>query len=218
VMANLVGAQNVFDACLASGCDQVVMASTSSVYGNTTVIPFVETDAAVQPRQPYAASKRSAEILAYTYSQVYGLRVTVTRFFTVYGPRGRPDMMPLKLAQSITTGEEVPLFDGDFKRDWTYISDICDGIAAATRKPMEYEIVNLGRGGPESLADFIAEMERVAGKRANLKASRRPASEMLTTWADISKARDLLGYEPKVSIRDGVQYTWDWFNGQDNHA
>ena len=121
-------------------------------------------------------------------------------------------MMPLKLTQSMTTGEEIPLFEGDLRRDWTYVGDICDGLAAAVSTPLGFEIINLGRGQPESLADFIAEMQRVSGKEANLKPTARPASEMMTTWADISKARDLLGYSPKVSMDEGIRATWDWFS------
>ena len=211
VETNLLGSQNVFDAALLSDVGRIVMASTSSVYGDCSIIPFPEDFPAVNPLQPYAASKRAAEMLAGTYHHLYGLQTTVTRFFTVYGPRGRPDMMPHMLADSVYNGTPVSLFEGDLARDWTYVLDICDGLTRAVHQPLGFEIINLGRGKPEKLNAFIAEMEKVSGGKANLNLTKRPDSEMMLTYADTTKARELLGFEPRFDIEQGVKQTWDWF-------
>lgn len=208
---NVVGSQNVMDAALKNDVGRIVMASTSSVYGSTKVIPFREDDAAVSPQQPYAATKRSAELLANTYHHCYGLQTTVLRFFTVYGPRGRPDMMPFKMADSLMNGTEIPVYEGDFQRDWTYIDDICAGVVAAAERPLGFEILNLGRGAPVSLAKFIEMAEELAGRKANLKPTPAPKSEMLVTFADISKARELLDFEPEVDLEVGLKKFWNWF-------
>ena len=211
VRTNLNGSQSVFDAALRNDVERVVMASTSSVYGATTSVPFTEDQPADSPLQPYAASKRAAEILASTYHSLYGLQTTVTRLFTVYGPRGRPDMMPLLLANSCRFGTEVPLFEGALARDWTYVGDIVDGLIGAAEHPLGFEILNLGRGEPVSLAEFIGEMERISGTRANLARRDRPRTELLVTYADSSRARDLIGFDPRVSVPEGVRRLWEWF-------
>lgn len=213
---NLNGTQNLLDAArTVGGVENFVMASTSSIYGDTTTIPFVETDACVRPPQPYAAAKRAAELLGFTYHALYGLNFTATRFFTVYGPYGRPDMMPYLLAESISKGVEIPLYEGDMRRDWTYVDDIVAGVVAAVDRPLGFEIVNLGRGQPEPLTDFIRELEGVAGRRANLRPTPRLDADMLITYADISKARRLLGFEPTVSMADGVRRFWAWYSQRD---
>lgn len=211
IETNLLGSQNVFDAALLSDVDRIVMASTSSVYGDCPIIPFPEDFPAVKPLQPYAASKRAAEMLAGTYHHLYGLQTTITRFFTVYGPRGRPDMMPHMLADSIHAGTPVRLFEGDLARDWTYVLDICDGLMRAAHKPLGFEIINLGRGKPEKLNAFIAEMEKVSGGKANLNLTKRPDSEMMLTYADTTRARELLGFEPRFDIEEGVKAMWEWY-------
>lgn len=211
VRTNLNGSQAVFDAALRNDVGRIVMASTSSVYGSTS-IPFHEDDPANSPLQPYAASKRAAEILASTYHSLYGLQTTVTRFFTVYGPRGRPDMMPFLLARSCKHGMEVPLFEGPLARDWTHVSDIVAGVVAAAETPLGYEILNLGRGAPVALAEFIEEMEKVSGRSANLVARARPATELLSTFADSSRARQLIGFDPQISVPQGVADFWEWYD------
>ncbi len=208
---NLLGTQNVLDSCRALGVERMVLASTSSVYGNTKRIPFEEDDPCVEPLHPYAASKRSTELLAGTYARLYGLQISVMRFFTVYGERGRPDMMPRLLLNSLTTGAPVNLYEGPLERDWTHVSDIVRGLAAAVDRPLGFEILNLGRGQPVPLSGFISELERVSGKQANLVSAPRPDSEMLSTYASTDKLNRLLGYQPEVSIQEGVEALWEWW-------
>jgi UDP-glucuronate 4-epimerase len=189
-----------------------VLASTSSVYGNTQQIPFTESDPCDRPMAPYPASKRAAELLAYTFHHLYGLDVFVLRFFTVYGPRGRPDMMAFKIADSIYSGREVPLFNGGrMYRDWTYIDDIVSGVVAATDRSSGYEVINLGRGEPVMLSDFVALLEKQLGRRARLRTETMPRADIPYTYADTTKAAELLGYEPLVSMQEGVSRFLDWY-------
>lgn len=209
---DLNGSQHLMDAARAAGVGNFVLASTSSVYGNTQQIPFVETDPCDRPLQPYAAAKRAAEILAYTYHYLFDQNITVVRFFTVYGPNGRPDMMAYLVAESAAKGIQIPLYDGgQMWRDWTYIDDITDGVAAALDKPLGYEIINLGRGEPTLLADFVQLIEEMAGNKANVVSKPRLAADFVKNEADIGKARRLLGYNPQVSVREGVGRFWEWY-------
>ncbi len=208
---NLLGTQNVLDSCRALGVERLIYSSTSSVYGNTDQIPFNEDDPCIDPLHPYAASKRSTELLASTYAQLYGLQITAVRLFTVYGERGRPDMMPRMLLRSITDGVPVNLFEGPLARDWTHVSDIVAGLAAAVDRPLGFETINLGRGKPVSLAGFIDELEKVSGEKADLRPAPRPESEMIETFADNTKMRELLRVEPQVSVEEGVARLWDWW-------
>lgn len=211
---DLVGTQVLMDAAREFGAGQFVQASTSSIYGDTPNIPFREDDPCLQPPQPYAAAKRAAELLGYTYHKLYGLNFTATRFFTVYGPRGRPDMMPGLLADSLYYGRAIPLYEGDMRRDWTFVEDIVSGVVLALDKPLGYEIINLGRGEPQSLADFIAAMEAVAGKRARLEPQPKLAVDVYVTYADITKAQKLLDFEPVVSMQEGVTRFWRWYEAE----
>lgn len=213
VDVDLNGTQNLMDAALAAGgIHNFVFASTSSVYGNTQQIPFVETDACDRPLQPYAAAKRAAEILGYSYHHLFGLNFTAVRFFTVYGPNGRPDMMAYLIADSITKGIEIPLYEGgQMWRDWTYVEDITDGIVLALNKPLGYELLNLGRGEPTLLRDFVEMIEELAGGKGNFVHKTKIAADVVYTYADISKARRLIGYDPKVSVIDGVTAFWRWY-------
>lgn len=217
VNVDLNGTQNVLDAARAAGgVGNFVLASTSSVYGNTQQIPFVETDPCDRPLQPYAAAKRAAEILGYTYHYLFGQNFTVLRFFTVYGPNGRPDMMAYLLADSIYKGKEIPLYDGgQMYRDWTFVDDTVAGIVAALDRPLGYEIINLGRGEPVLLADFVELMEELSGRKANLAPAPRLAADFVRNEADISKARRLLGYDPQVSVVEGVRRFWEWYREHD---
>jgi UDP-glucuronate 4-epimerase len=216
VEVDLNGTQNLMDAALAAGgIGNFVFASTSSVYGNTTQIPFVETDSCDRPLQPYAAAKRAAEILGYAYHHLYDLNFTVIRFFTVYGPNGRPDMMAYLLADSITKGKQIPLYEGgQMYRDWTYVDDITDGVVAALDRPFGYEIINLGRGEPTLLKDFVELVESLAGKKANVLNKPKLSADFIRNEADINKARRLLGYDPKVSVEKGVRLFWEWYLSQ----
>jgi UDP-glucuronate 4-epimerase len=189
-----------------------VFASTSSVYGSTERIPFVETDSCDRPLQPYAAAKRAAEILGYTYHYLYDLNFTALRFFTVYGPANRPDMMPYLVADSIMKGKEIPLYEGgQMYRDWTYVDDITDGVMAAIDRPLGHEVINLGRGSPTLLKDFVQMIEDLAGKNANVVVKPKPAADVITTFADISKAAELLDYDPKIPVIKGVAAFWQWY-------
>ena len=219
VNVNLNGTQNLLDAARATGhVENFVFASTSSVYGNTTQIPFVETDPCDRPLQPYAAAKRAAEILGYSYHHLFGQNFTVLRFFTVYGPNGRPDMMAYLLADSLMKGRDIPLYDnGQMYRDWTFVDDTVDGIVAALDRPLGYEIINLGQDQPVLLADFVGIMEQLSGHKANVVATPRLPADVTSNEADISKARRLLDYDPRVPVSEGVRRFWEWYRQYDLH-
>lgn len=209
---NLTGAMNLLEASKIHHVKQFVLASTSSVYGKTDVLPFIESDTADRPLAAYPASKRAAEMLAYSYHNLAQMNVTVLRFFNVYGPAGRPDMMPWKLMDATQSGQVIKLFNnGDIHRDWTYISDTARGVLAALDKPLGYEVINLGCGAPISLADFVEIIEEYAGQRINTQAVPTPPSDPPITYCDNSKARQLLGFAPRVSVRAGLWRTWQWY-------
>jgi UDP-glucuronate 4-epimerase len=217
---NVMGTLVLLDAAVGKAGQQVsksglplfVFASTSSVYGNTRQIPFVPEDPCDRPLAPYAASKRAGELLGYSYHHLYGLPFTALRFFTVYGPRGRPDMMAYKVLDNIFTGCEVPLYNGgQMHRDWTYVSDIVSGVVAAADNPLGYEILNVGRGEPVLLNDFVKQIETLAGQKAHLVTKPMLDADIAYTFADVSKTRDRLGYDPKVSVSEGVKHFWKWY-------
>lgn len=209
---NLTGTLNLLDASLRHGKPNFVLASTSSAYGNTQTVPFVETDPCDRPLAPYPASKRSAELLGYTYHHLHGLDFTGLRFFTVYGPRGRPDMMAYKVLDSIFLGREVPLYNGgQMHRDWTFVEDIAAGVLAAADRRLGFELINLGRGEPTLLKDFVEMIERLAGAPAKLVQEPMMAADVAYTYADIGKAQRLLGYAPRVRVQEGVTRFWHWY-------
>jgi UDP-glucuronate 4-epimerase len=209
---NLTGTLNLLDAAREHGKPNFVFAGTSSAYGNTTQVPFIETDAADRPLAPYPASKRSAELLGHAYHHIHGLDFIALRFFTVYGPRGRPDMLAYKLLDAMRTGQPMPLYNGgQMHRDWTFVSDIVQGIVAATDRRLGYEIINIGRGEPVLLADFVSSLEAVAGGSAPVESEPMMRADVSYTYADISKARALLGYAPQVSMLEGVKQFYDWY-------
>ncbi len=206
------GTQHLMDGARFSDVQNFVFASTSSVYGDTKQIPFIETDACDRPLQPYSAAKRAAEILGYTYHHLYHLNFTALRFFTVYGHHNRPDMMVYLVADSITKGTQIPLYEGgEMWRDWTYVDDIADGVILALDKPLGYEIINLGRGVPTRLKDFVEILEELAGGNGNFIHKPKIAADMLTTYSDTSKAKKLLGYDPQTTVLEGVSAFWDWY-------
>jgi UDP-glucuronate 4-epimerase len=210
---NLTGTMNLLEAARRHDVQQVVMASTSSVYGQTPNIPFEETDAADRPLASYPASKRAAEILAHTYYNLFELNITILRFFNVYGPAGRPDMMPLRLMNAALDGAVIKLFnDGDVKRDWTYIDDTVDGVIAALERPLGYEIINLGFGSPIGLNAFVGIIEELADRKINTVSTEMPASDPLITYCNNEKAQRLLDFHPKVDIEEGLRLTWEWFS------
>jgi len=209
---NLRGTINLLEAARGGAVPHFVFASTSSVYGKTDRIPFEETDPCNRPLAPYPATKKASEVMGYTYQNLHNLNFTALRFFSVYGPRGRPDMMPFLVTHRIVNGREIQLFDaGQMKRDWTFIDDVVAGVMAAIDRPLGYEVINLGRGEPVLMADFVNIIEGLVGKPALVTTPPAPPSEPKITYADISKARRLLDYDPKTAVADGLARMWDWY-------
>lgn len=215
VDVNIVGGTNLYEAARANDVEQFVLASTSSVYGRTERIPFTEDDSADQPLASYPASKRAMEMLGHTYTNLFNMNVTVLRFFNVYGPAGRPDMMPLRLLNAAFDGTEIPLFNnGDIHRDWTYIDDTIDGVLTALNCPLGYEVINLGFGSPVLLRDFVDIIEAYTGRKLNLKPTPAPLSEPPITYCNNDKARRLLNFDPQTDLKTGLKQTWDWFRAE----
>ncbi len=209
---NFTGTLNLLEAAKAANIEQFVLASTSSVYGKTRTLPFIESDSADRPLAAYPASKRAAELLAHTYHNLDGMQVACLRFFNVYGPAGRPDMMPWRLLEATRTGARIPLFNGGgIQRDWTYIDDAVNGVLAALDKPLGYEIINLGCGAPISLRDFVAVIEALASKPIHTVSVDMPSSDPPITYCDNRKARELLGFAPRIGVHEGLRRTWEWF-------
>ena len=212
---NIVGSVNLLEAAKQNDCGNFVFASTSSAYGHTQQLPFTETDPSNAPLSAYPASKKAIELMGYTYHNLHGLNFTGVRFFSVYGPRARPDMMPFMVTDRIHKGETITLFNaGQMKRDWTYVDDIVRGVVLAIDKPLGYEIINLGRGEPVLMADFVTIIEDLVGKRAILETPDAPPSEPAITFANIDKARELLGYDPQTPVREGLAKLWAWYQAQ----
>jgi UDP-glucuronate 4-epimerase len=209
---NVGGTMTLLEAARAAGCRRMVLASTSSAYGASASTPFVESDPADRPLAPYPASKRSAELVGHAFHHIHGIGFVALRFFTVYGPRGRPDMLTYKLVDSLRTGEPLPLFDGGkLLRDWTYVGDTVNGVVAAVDANLGYEIINLGRGAPVLVSDFVREFEIITGRKVPTRSVPRPDSDVERTHASIDKARRLLGYEPRVGVAEGARAFVDWY-------
>ncbi len=209
---NLNASMNLMEAASRGDVDVFVQASTSSVYGETQRLPFREDDAADRPLAAYPASKRAAEILAHTYHHLHGMNMTVLRFFNVYGPAGRPDMMPMRVMNAVLDGTVIPIFNGgDIHRDWTYIDDTVRGVMAALDRPLGYEVINLGVGAPISLREFIDVIEELSGRQLNTRDVPTPPSDPPITFCDNTRARDLLDFAPQTKVHDGLSKTWDWF-------
>ncbi|MBN2052256.1 GDP-mannose 4,6-dehydratase [Candidatus Woesearchaeota archaeon] len=190
-----------------------VFASSSSVYGNQKKIPFSETDDVNNPISPYAATKKAGELLCHAYHHLYNMKITCLRFFTVYGPRGRPDMAPYKFTKAIMNSQPIQKFgDGKTKRDYTYIADIVKGVIAAVDAELGYEIINLGNNKPVELNKFIEVIEKVTGKKAIIEQKPMQAGDVDITYANIRKAQKLLGYKPETSIEEGMQKFVEWFS------
>ncbi len=209
---NVTGSVNLMNLARRHSIEIFIQASTSSVYGQATRIPFREEDAPDFPLAPYPASKRACELFAHSYHHLFGLNITVLRFFNVYGPHGRPDMMPLKVIEAIVNDQPITVYDeGKLERDWTYIDDIVAGVAAALERPLGYAIINLGHGSPIPLTRFIQIYESLIGKRAITQPAPAPASEPRITYCDNTRARELLGFRPQVQVEDGLARTWAWY-------
>ncbi|CAF0989248.1 unnamed protein product [Didymodactylos carnosus] len=211
--ANFVGTQNLLQLAVEYKVELFVFASTSSVYGQTDNVPFIETDACDRPLSAYSASKRSAELLAHVYYNLYGLNISILRLFNVYGPRGRPDMMPYKLMKACYEQQHIiDVYDhGKMKRDWTYIDDVVDGLISSLARPLGYEILNIGYGQPLELNEFIKHIETLSGKTIQKRFQKSTPSEPSITYCDNTKAKKLLDFNPKTNIKDGLAKMWKWF-------
>ena len=212
---NVHGTVNLLEAARKAGVPHFVFASTSSVYGRTERLPFHEDDSLGRPLAPYPATKIAAEVMGHAYHSLFGLSFTALRFFSVYGPRGRPDMMPYIITDSIVHDREFALYEaGEMYRDWTYIADTVSGVVAAVDQPLDYQIINLGRGEPVRMADFVVLVEELVGKEAQMTTPPAPPSEPPITYADVTKARDLLDYEPMTSVVEGLYRFWEWYRAE----
>lgn len=211
VDTNITGTLNMLELCRQTRIRKFILASTSSIYGAKAPHPTPETADSDHPLQPYAASKKAAEALSHSYHALYGLDVSVLRYFTVYGPAGRPDMSMFRFAKWISEGEPLHLFgDGEQSRGFTYVDDIAQGTIAAL-KPLGYEIINLGGHEVISMNGLIALLEERIGRKAVIERHPANQADMLTNHADISKARDLLGWQPKMGLEEGVTRLVDWY-------
>lgn len=204
---NVVGTQNMLELAAQWGVRQFVFASSSSVYGVNPDVPWRESDAVLKPISPYAATKVAGELLGHVYSHLHGIRFLALRFFTVYGPRQRPDLAIHKLTRLMLQGRPIPVYgDGNTKRDYTYITDIVDGIMAAVAyQDSPYEVINLGNCRTVSLMEMIRTIERCAGVRARIDFQPEQPGDVPQTYADIGKARRLLGYDPRTTFEDGIR-------------
>ncbi len=209
---NVGGTLNVLEMARQYEAENVVLASTSSIYGARQAVPFNEDDRVDWPVSPYAATKRAAELLGYTYHHLHGLNFTALRFFTVYGPRGRPDMAPYLFTEAVFRSSELKMFgDGSSSRDYTYIDDIVQGVLAAIDRPLGYEIINLGNNRTVYLRDFIALVEELVGYKAHIVPAPMPAGDVPRTCADIAKAQRLLGYNPQTPFEQGLALFIEWY-------
>lgn len=218
VDTNLTGTVNLLEACRQFEIPKFVLASTSSVYGANAPQPTPETASSDHPLQPYSASKKAAEVMCYSYHYLYGLDVSIFRYFTVYGPAGRPDMVMFRFAQWISEGRPVKLNgDGAQSRGFTYLDDIARGTIAGL-KPLGYEIINLGGHEPITINEMITRLEDLIGRKANVE--RRPfhKADMLSNLADVEKARRLLGWEPQVTLAEGMQRLVEWYRSEQSWA
>jgi UDP-glucuronate 4-epimerase len=212
IHSNIRGTTHLMELSHKFGVKNFVFASSSSVYGGSKNTFFSEEENVDNPVSPYAASKKACELLAYTYHHLYQLNVTGLRFFTVYGPRGRPDMAPFKFIDRVSRGLELQQFgDGSSSRDYTYIDDIVDGVVRAIDRPYKYEMFNLGKGNGTSLKQFLDIVQKHVGKKAIIKIMPDQPGDVPYTCADVSKAYELLGYRATVPFDDGIRRTVDWY-------
>lgn len=212
---NVEGTVNILEAARLSGVPKVTIASSSSVYGINSKVPFSEPDPITTPISPYAASKLACEALGHVYHHVYGLDIIMLRFFTVYGPRQRPDLAIHKFAQLISQGKPIPVFgDGSSARDYTYVDDTVDGVIAATNHRFGYDIFNLGESQTVTLSRLIELLEEAIGKKAIIDRHGAQPGDVPITYANIDKARSMLGYNPQVKIEAGIPRFIEWFRGR----
>lgn len=216
--SNVTGVLNMLELCRATGTKKFLLASTSSIYGENPPYPTPETAPSDAPLQPYAASKKGAEALAHAYHYLHGIDISVVRYFTVYGPAGRPDLALFRFTQWITEGRPVQVYgDGEQSRGFTYLDDIARGTIQAL-KPLGYEIINLGGHEVITINNLIKLIEDVVGKKAVVEYGPAVQADMRSNWADVSKAGKLLGWEPQVGLREGVKRLVNWYNAERDWA
>jgi UDP-glucuronate 4-epimerase len=216
VLTNELGGVHVLEACRHQGGIPLVFASTSSVYGKAAPVPFCETDAATMPLSPYAASKRAAELMVYAYHHLHQLPVAVLRFFTVYGPRGRPDMAPWLFTRALLDGRPIRLHGHDTQRDFTYVDDIVNGVVGAmawVRRERSLGTFNLGRSEPVVVRQLIELLARELEREPKVVLGELGAAECRVTAADVSQARSAFGYQPRVGLEEGVRRWVEWARG-----
>jgi UDP-glucuronate 4-epimerase len=212
---NVRGTVNLLDLARRYDLQSFVLASTSSVYGQAPT-PWSEDLATDRPLSPYAATKKAAEVLAYTFHNLYQMPTRVVRFFTVYGPRGRPDMTPYIFTDAMIKHQPITLFNGGVNvyRDWTYVDDIVAGVVAALDCDIAFDIFNLGNSSPVQLSDFIALLEKVTDLEAIIQAKPLPAADPPITYANVDKARRLLGFQPQTPLAVGLERFWSWYQAE----
>jgi UDP-glucuronate 4-epimerase len=216
--SNVTGTLNMLEVCRQFGCKKFILASTSSIYGENPVYPTPETASSSEPMQPYAASKKGAEALAYSYHHLHDIDVTVLRFFTVYGPAGRPDLAIFRFVKWVIEGEPIRINgDGNQSRGFTYIDDITRGIIAAL-KPMGYEVINLGGHEVISINGLVTLVEELTGKKANVQYGPPNLADMVMNQADVSKAQELLNWDPQINLRQGIKNLIDWYYAERDWA
>ena len=214
VQANMIGALNMLELCRAQGIPKFVQASTSSLYGAHNPRPFSEQADISRPLSPYAATKGGAEMLCHSFHALHGLDVSILRYFTVYGPAGRPEMSIFRFVQWVEEGRPIVLYgDGTQERDFTYIDDIVRGTLAALT-PLGFEVINLGSDRPIAMSELIRMLERLAGKPAVIDRRPEAPGDVRATWADIAKAGRLLGWEPRVGLEDGLRACLEWYRAE----
>ena len=218
VESNMVGTLNMLEICRQTGTKKLIVASTSSIYEKDPPYPTPESASSSEPLQPYAASKKGAEAMAHAYHHLYGIDVTVLRFFTVYGPAGRPDLSIFRFVKWISEGQPVRVNgDGEQSRGFTYIDDIARGIIAAL-KPLDYEVINLGGHEVITINNLIRLIEEVVGRKAIIDYGPADPADMRSNWADVSKAGELLGWEPQFNMRMGIEKLVEWYNAEHEWA
>ncbi len=209
---NELGTVNLLTAARDAGAKDFIFGSSSSVYGNSSLLPFTEQDPVARPVSPYAASKRAAELLCHTFHHLFAMRIICLRFFTVYGPRQRPEMAIHKFTAKLLRGEPVPLYgDGSSARDYTYVDDIADGVCAALDLAAGWEIINLGGSRSTKLGDLVNLIAASAGVEALIEHLGEQPGDVPITWADVSHAKEVLGWSPKVAIAEGIDRFVAWF-------
>jgi UDP-glucuronate 4-epimerase len=227
VQSNLVAFTNILEGCRHNKVEHLVYASSSSVYGGNTKLPFSEQDTVDQPVSLYAATKKANELMAHTYSHLYGIPTTGLRFFTVYGPWGRPDMSPFLFADAILNNKPIKVFNhGDMMRDFTYIDDIVEGVVRVADKParpqvnssVPYRVFNIGNNQPEKLMDFIGILENAFGKLAEKEFLPMQAGDVKATYADTSALETWVGFKPYTPLKDGIAKFADWYKAYYNKS